>query len=122
MTGTILVINPGSSTLKLGLLGPDDEVLRQSSSAAGAPGTQIDEFLAGAVLPAACGVRVVHGERDKPGEAKRPARNDRRPSGRTRGTTDGSRRLGLGIQIQGQIAHVLPPPSVGMLLPAITSN
>jgi len=61
MTGTILVINPGSSTLKLGLLGPDDEVLRQSPSAAGNPGTAIDEFLAEAVLPAACGVRVVHG-------------------------------------------------------------
>ena len=61
MTVTILVVNPGSSTLKLGLLDSDGTVLKQSTSAAGDPGTQIDEFLAGALAPAACGVRVVHG-------------------------------------------------------------
>jgi acetate kinase len=61
MTGTILVINPGSSTLKLGLLAQDGKVLRQGTLAAGNPGTAIDEFLAGAAPPAAYGVRVVHG-------------------------------------------------------------
>jgi len=58
MTVTIVVVDPGSSTLKLGLLTPDGKVRKQGTSPAGDPGIQIDDFLAGAIPPAACGVRV----------------------------------------------------------------
>ena len=55
----ILVVNAGSSSLKLRLLGPDDELLGTRDLTADADG--LDAALAGLGRPDAVGHRVVHG-------------------------------------------------------------
>lgn len=54
----VLVVNAGSSSLKLRLLGPDDDVER---SADAAPGADLDELVRAWPVPNAVGHRVVHG-------------------------------------------------------------
>ncbi|GAA2874925.1 acetate kinase [Pseudonocardia halophobica] len=54
----MLVVNAGSSSLKLRLLGPDDEV---EESADTEPGADLDDVLHGWPTPDAVGHRVVHG-------------------------------------------------------------
>src|SRR5438094_3831025 len=61
MEGPILAVNPGSSSIKLSLLGPDDVVLLETTTGAGDPTAAVAAFLESAPPPAACGVRVVHG-------------------------------------------------------------
>jgi acetate kinase len=60
-TATILVLNAGSSSLKLRVLGPGDEVLATCDAAAGAEAETIARFLDGAPELDAAGHRVVHG-------------------------------------------------------------
>src|SRR4051794_15920500 len=60
----VLVVNAGSSSLKLRLLGPDDEVLAEADIAA--PRAEVDEaalreWVAGAGAIDAVGHRIVHG-------------------------------------------------------------
>src|SRR5207302_1225916 len=60
----ILVVNPGSSSLKLSLIGDRDETLgdRQLGDAPDADmGRAIDTFLSEVASPDAVGYRVVHG-------------------------------------------------------------
>lgn len=63
MGDRLLIVNPGSSSLKLAVLGPDDEIL--AAEAGPAPDDRVDEVLAGFVDDVhgvgAAGVRVVHG-------------------------------------------------------------
>jgi acetate kinase len=55
----VLVVNAGSSSLKLRLLGPDDEL--QGSADLGADAAGLDEALAELGRPDAVGHRIVHG-------------------------------------------------------------
>ncbi|MEU7814464.1 acetate/propionate family kinase [Pseudonocardia sp. NPDC049154] len=55
---SVLVVNAGSSSLKLRLLGPDDEV---EESADTEPGADLDDVLRAWPTPDAVGHRVVHG-------------------------------------------------------------
>ena len=63
MDDQVLIVNPGSSSLKLRIVGSGDEVLAASDGPA--PGDDVDEvlrsFLADAPPVRAVGVRVVHG-------------------------------------------------------------
>jgi acetate kinase len=63
-TATVLVVNAGSSSLKVRVLGPDDEVLASCDAAAGHEAEVIAGFLDGAPEPDAAGHRVVHGGAD----------------------------------------------------------
>ena len=63
MDDQVLIVNPGSSSLKLRVVGPGDEVLATSDGPA--PGDDVDDvltaFLADVPNVRAVGVRVVHG-------------------------------------------------------------
>ena len=61
MKGPILTVNPGSSSLKLRLLGADDALLAERSADTRDMGDELSDFLAAAPRPVAAGVRVVHG-------------------------------------------------------------
>ncbi|MGE3287148.1 MAG: acetate/propionate family kinase [Pseudonocardia sp.] len=54
----VLVVNAGSSSLKLRLLGPDDDVERTADAE---PGAELDELVGRWPRPDAVGHRVVHG-------------------------------------------------------------
>lgn len=58
----VLVVNPGSSSLKLGVLDSADRVVAEGGSGAGGSiATEIEKFLVAAPPVDAAGVRVVHG-------------------------------------------------------------
>lgn len=62
----VLVVNPGSSSLKLSVVGPDDVVqhradLGTGSPAHASPASAIDDMLARTGVPDAAGIRFVHG-------------------------------------------------------------
>jgi acetate kinase len=56
----VLTVNPGSSSLKVSLLDPDDTLLAEDA----APGHEIADIVAGMPPPDAIGVRFVHGGTD----------------------------------------------------------
>jgi acetate kinase len=60
-TSSVLVVNAGSSSLKLRVLGADDEALAAHDAPAGDEGAAIAAFLDAAPRPDAAGHRVVHG-------------------------------------------------------------
>jgi acetate kinase len=60
-TPSVLVVNAGSSSLKLRVLGAGDEVLAAHDAPAGDDRAAIAAFLEGAPRPDAAGHRVVHG-------------------------------------------------------------
>jgi acetate kinase len=60
-TATVLVVNAGSSSLKLRVLGAGDEVLAARDAPAGGEAETIARFLDGVPEPDAAGHRVVHG-------------------------------------------------------------
>jgi acetate kinase len=63
----VLVVNPGSSSLKLSVLDASDELVaeRDAPSRDGAAQREaLEAFLAAEAAPDACGVRVVHGGRE----------------------------------------------------------
>jgi acetate kinase len=80
-TATVLVVNAGSSSLKLRVLGPGNEVLASCDAAAGDEAEVIAGFLDGAPEPDAAGHRVVHGGADLTTPVRLDAAVERRLEG-----------------------------------------
>lgn len=70
MAGLILVVNPGSSSLKLRLLGPKDEVEEAHDIEHWNGSAEVPELAQLAAGASAVGVRVVHGGRSFPGPCR----------------------------------------------------
>jgi acetate kinase len=67
VNGPVLVVNPGSSSLKLSVLAGDDSILAEDEVEARGGVLDVaalERFLGGGVAPGAAGVRVVHGGAD----------------------------------------------------------